>query len=97
MNQLSNQLNQMKDQMFMKSMAFKDIKVKVDECSICLMDFKIAGEIDKVLPWCEDKTGRDKVVVLGCHESHVFHEKCLQVWFEKGGNTCPLDNLPIQI
>lgn len=44
-----------------------------NECVICLSDFN----------------GEEEVVVLSCHNSHIFHEKCMVEWIQRSG-LCPV-------
>eukprot|EP00826_Nyctotherus_ovalis_P036157 TRINITY_DN3188_c0_g1_i15.p1 TRINITY_DN3188_c0_g1~~TRINITY_DN3188_c0_g1_i15.p1 ORF type:complete len:243 (-),score=50.39 TRINITY_DN3188_c0_g1_i15:217-945(-) len=44
-----------------------------NECVICLSDFN----------------GKEEVVVLSCHSSHIFHEKCMIEWIQRS-DLCPV-------
>lgn len=55
-------------------MVGNDARITTNECSICLLEL---GDDHKAL------------VVLPCHESHVFHEQCINLWFVHI-HKCPL-------
>ena len=73
----------------MKVHSLLEIETSATECAICIEDFvknetltlkrqdSSLTKIAESLPWSEDLSRQDKVVILQCHESHVYHEKCM--------------------
>jgi len=49
------------------------------DCVICLSTFN----------------ENDPIVQLKCHATHIYHQKCIEDWIERGTPQCPLCKVPI--